>query len=83
MLNVQCVFVCGGCRGPCNRASEEACDYCNDPRAVQRALAQLEKREAEHGSKAATTRALMMGIRLEPETNCVDDGKTGDDGAGR
>ncbi|GFR47816.1 hypothetical protein Agub_g9593, partial [Astrephomene gubernaculifera] len=34
------------------------------PRAVQRALSQLEQRASEHGSKAAVIRARMMGIRV-------------------
>ncbi|GIL86246.1 hypothetical protein Vretimale_13751 [Volvox reticuliferus] len=64
----------GSCRSEC----DEICDYCADPRAVQHALSQLEKREIEQGSKAAAVRGRMMGIRVESDT----DGGAGADAEG-
>lgn len=54
----------GGVVTGAGMGGELPCDCCADPRGVRRALAALEQRQAEAGSRAAVVRAKMLGIRV-------------------
>ncbi|KAG2494946.1 hypothetical protein HYH03_006881 [Edaphochlamys debaryana] len=70
----------GEAKGACDASREQLCDFCADPKAVQRALSRLEQRQAEHGSRAQMVRARMLGIRVAADGDDAEEAEAGASG---